>query len=327
MTQRLAFFPEISPYAQGRLRVSGLHEIYYEECGNPHGKPVVVLHGGPGSGISPFLRRLHNPAKYRIILFDQRGCGASTPYASLEENTTHDLVADMEKLRRHLNIERWQVVGGSWGSTLALAYAQAHVPHVSELIVRGIFTVREREVRWFYQEGASFLFPEAWEDYVKPIPVNERHDLVGAYYKRLTGDDEAEKIKCARAWSQWEGSTLSLLPDATRVEQFGDAQFAIAFGRIECHYFVNRGFFPADDYLLANAHLLRDVPGVIIQGRYDVVTPPETAYLLSKAWPTARFEMILDAGHTGTEPGIADALVRATNGFLKSPFLAAESQS
>jgi proline iminopeptidase len=315
MNQQISFFPEILPYSQGRLRVSSLHDIYYEECGNPQGKPAVVLHGGPGSGISPFLRRLHDPKHYRIILFDQRGCGASTPYASLEQNTTQDLVADMEKLRVHLNIERWQVVGGSWGSTLALAYAQAHSARVSELIVRGVFTVREREVRWFYQEGASFLFPEAWEDYLRPIPVDERHDLVAAYYRRLTGTDEAEKITCAKAWSRWEASTLSLLPDAGRVEQFGDEQFAIAFGRIECHYFVNKGFFPSDHHLLANAHLLLDVPGVIIQGRYDIVTPAETAYLLSKAWPTARFEMILDAGHTGTEPGIADALVRATNSF------------
>jgi proline iminopeptidase len=313
MQPRLSFFPEIQPYANGRLRVSDIHELYYEECGNPKGKPAVVLHGGPGSGISPFLRRLHDPEHYRIILFDQRGCGLSTPYASLEYNTTPDLVEDMEKLRRHLNIERWQVVGGSWGSTLALAYGQTYTKRVSELIVRGIFTVRKREVRWFYQEGASFLFPEAWDSFLDPIPVNERHDLVAAYYKRLTGDDEAEKIRCARAWSQWEGSTLSLIPDVSRVEQFGHEQFAVAFGRIECHYFVNNGFFATDDHLLANAHKLRDVPGVIIQGRYDVVTPPETAYLLSKAWPTARFEMILDAGHTGTEPGIADALVRATH--------------
>jgi proline iminopeptidase len=316
MTAQLSFFPEIQPFNRGRLQVSALHELYYEECGNPAGKPAIVLHGGPGGGISPFLRRMHDPAQYRIILFDQRGCGNSTPHACLEENTTQDLVADMEKLRLHLNVERWQVVGGSWGSTLALAYAQAHVGCVTELIMRGIFTVQEREIRWFYQEGASYLFPEAWEEFLRPIPESERHDLVKAYYKRLTGDDEVEKIICARAWSQWEGSTLSLLPDASRVAKFGDEHFALAFGRIESHYFVNKGFFKTDGHLLANAHLLKDIPGVIVQGRYDVVTPAETAYALSKAWPTARFEIILDAGHTATEPGITDAMVRATNSFV-----------
>lgn len=318
MTEKLSFFPEIQPYARGRLQVSELHEIFYEECGNPAGKPALVLHGGPGGGISPFLRRMHDPKRYRIILFDQRGCGASTPYASLEENTTQHLVADMEKLRQHLHIERWQVVGGSWGSTLALAYAQAYPACVTELIVRGIFTLREREVKWFYQDGASLLFPEAWQAFLAPIPEAERHDLVKAYYQRLTGHDEVEKVTCAKAWSQWEGSTLSLLPDLSRVTQFGDEKFAVAFACIESHYFVNKGFFATDDHLLAHAHLLKDIPGVIIQGRYDVVTPPETAYLLSKAWPTARFEIIADAGHTGTEPGITDAMVRATNSYLNA---------
>jgi proline iminopeptidase len=313
---KLSFFPEIQPFARGRLQVSALHEIYFEQSGNPKGKPVVVLHGGPGGGISPFLRRMHNPAHYRIILFDQRGCGASTPHACLEENTTQHLVADMEKLRTHLKIERWQVTGGSWGSTLALAYAQSFPQRVTELVMRGIFTVRRREVQWFYQEGASFLFPEAWGSFLAPIPEAERDDLVSAYYKRLTGANEDEKITCARAWSQWEGSTLSLLPDVSRVLQFGDEHFAIAFGRIECHYFVNGGFFETDDHLLAHAHLLKDIPGVIVQGRYDVVTPAATAYALSKAWPKARFEIISDAGHTGTEPGITDAMVRATNSFI-----------
>jgi proline iminopeptidase len=313
---KLSFFPEIQPFARGRLQVSALHEIYYEQSGNPKGKPVVVLHGGPGGGISPFLRRMHNPAHYRIILFDQRGCGASTPHACLEDNTTQHLVADMEKLRTHLKIERWQVTGGSWGSTLALAYAQSFPHRVTELVMRGIFTVRRREVQWFYQEGASFLFPEAWGSFLAPIPEAERGDLVSAYYKRLTGENEDEKITCARAWSQWEGSTLSLLPDVSRVLQFGDEHFAIAFGRIECHYFVNGGFFATDDHLLAHAHLLKDIPGVIVQGRYDVVTPATTAYALSKAWPKARFEIISDAGHTGTEPGITDAMVRATNSFI-----------
>ena len=315
MIQRRTFFPELQPYRRGRLKVSALHEIYFEECGNPEGKPAVVLHGGPGGGISPFLRRLHDPAHYRIILFDQRGCGQSTPNAELAENTTWDLVADMERLRQHLGISRWQVLGGSWGSTLALAYAETHPERVTELIVRGIFTLRRSEIRWFYQEGASALFPDAWEKFLAPIPVSERHDLVTAYHRRLTGDDSAQQLAAARAWSQWEGSTLSLLPDERRVSEFGMDRFAIAFARIECHYFVNRGFFREDGQLLADAHRLKPIPGAIIQGRYDVVTPPFTAWDLHKAWPEAEFTMVPDAGHTATEPGITDALVRATDRF------------
>ena len=311
----LGFYPELQPYARGRIRVSDLHEIYFEECGNPLGKPAVVLHGGPGGGISPFLRRLHNPAHYRIILFDQRGCGQSTPHAELRENTTWHLVADMEMLRIHLEIDTWQVLGGSWGSTLALAYAQTHTQRVTELILRGIFTIRQREVKWFYQEGASALFPDAWESFVAPIPEAERHDFVSAYYKRLTGDDVHEQLACARAWSQWEGSTLALRPNPDVINNFGADKFALAFGRIESHYFVNKGFFATDDHLIAGAGRLRHIPGVIIQGRYDVVTPMETAWALHKAWPEAAFEIIPDAGHTATEPGITDALIRATNRF------------
>ncbi len=316
MNTRQDFFPEIRPYASGRLQVSSLHEIYYEECGNPKGKPVVVLHGGPGGGIFPNLRRFHDPTHYRIILFDQRGCGASTPYACLEENTTQDLVADMERLRIHLGVERWQVVGGSWGSTLALAYAEAYPSLVTELIVRGIFTVRQVEVDWLYQHGASMLFPDFWEDYAKPIPEAERHDFVKAYHQRLTGRDEAAKIACARAWSQWEGATSSLLPNPSRVAEFGEDRFAIAFASIEAHYFFNRGFFETDGQLLRDAVRLAEIPGVIVQGRYDVITPPATAYALSKAWPKARLEIISDAGHTGSEPGNVDAMVRATNEFV-----------
>lgn len=309
------FYPELQPYARGRLRVSDLHEIYYEECGNPKGRPVVVLHGGPGGGISPFLRRLHDPKLYRIILFDQRGCGQSTPNAELQENTTWHLVADMEALRQHLEIEKWQVLGGSWGSTLALAYAQNHTERVDELILRGIFTVRRREIIWFYQEGASALFPDAWEAYVAPIPVNERNDLVAAYHKRLTGNNVAEQLACAKAWSQWEASTLSLRPNLKLVIEFGNDAFALAFARIECHYFINRGFFESDDQLLAGAGKFRALPGVIVQGRYDVVTPAETAWALHRAWPEAHFEIVPDAGHTATEPGITDALIRATDRF------------
>ena len=315
MMQRRTFYPELQLHNRGRLRVSAMHEVYFEECGNPAGKPAIVLHGGPGGGISSFLRQLHDPEAYRIILFDQRGCGQSTPYAELQDNTTWALVDDMEALRRHLGVERWQVVGGSWGSTLALAYAETHPDRVTELIVRGIFTLRKSEIRWFYQEGADALFPDAWESFLAPIPEAERHDLVAAYHRRLTGPDPAEQMACARAWSQWEGSTLSLLPDEKRVSDFGSDRFALAFARIECHYFMNGGFFREDGELLANAARLKDIPGVIIQGRYDVVTPPRSAWDLHRAWPEAEFIMVADAGHTATEPGITDALVRATDRF------------
>ncbi len=315
MSNRRTFYPDQRAFNRGRLKVSDLHEIYFEECGNPDGKPAVVLHGGPGGGIAPFLRQCHDPSAYRIVLFDQRGCGQSTPHAELAENTTWDLVADMELLRRHLKIERWQVVGGSWGSTLALAYAQTHPERVTELIVRGLFTLRKSEIRWFYQEGADQLFPDLWEGFVSPIPEAERHDLLSAYHRRLTGSDKAEQIACARAWSQWEAATISLLPDPKRVAEFGADHFALAFARIECHYFVNGGFFRQDDQLIADAHKLAAIPGVIIQGRYDVVTPPVTAWDLHRAWPQADFIIVPDAGHTATEPGIADALVRATDRF------------
>lgn len=315
MVRRRTFYPELQPFNRGRLRVSALHEIYFEECGNPAGKPAVVLHGGPGGGISPFLRQMHDPRAYRIVLFDQRGCGESTPHAELTENTTWDLVGDIEQLRQHLGIARWQVVGGSWGSTLALAYAQTHPGRVTELILRGIFTLRSSEIHWFYQHGASELFPEAWETFLAPIPTAERQDLLTAYHRRLTGSDTEEQRRCARAWSQWEGATLSLLPDEKRLRDFGAERFAIAFARIECHYFMNKGFFAQDGQLLANASRLRSIPGIIIQGRYDVVTPAVSAWDLHKAWPEADFIMVPDAGHTAAEPGITDALVRATDRF------------
>jgi proline iminopeptidase len=316
MTERRGLYPEITPYRTGRLRVSDLHEIYFEESGNPSGKPALVLHGGPGGGISAFLRQGHDPARYRIILFDQRGCGQSTPHASLTDNTTWHLVADIEALRAHLGLERWQVVGGSWGSTLALAYALTHPERVTELVLRGLFTLRKSEIDWFYQAGADQLFPEAWEDYLSVIPEAERGDLVAAYYRRLTGPDEAERHKAARAWSLWEGRTLSLLPNPAREDAFAEDHFAAAMAVIECHYFVNGGFFDADGWIIAEAGRLRGIPGVLIQGRYDVVTPARTAFDLHRAWPEARLVMVPDAGHTGTEPGIADAMVRATDGFL-----------
>ncbi|NJM29761.1 MAG: prolyl aminopeptidase [Rhizobiales bacterium] len=314
-TGRLTSFPDILPYRMGRLKVSSLHEIYYEECGNPKGKPAVVLHGGPGGGIVAMLRRMHDPQAYRLILFDQRGCGQSTPHAELRENTTWDLVADMEKLRVHLGIERWQVFGGSWGSTLAIAYAETHPQRVSELILRGIFLLRKWELDWFYQEGASRMFADAWESFLAPIPLDERSDLIAAYHKRLTGNDAAEQLACAKAWSQWEGTTISLLPNAARVSDFGNDRFALAFARIECHYFQNRGFFAEDGELLAKAGRLKHIPGAIVQGRYDVVTPLASAFDLHKAWPEAEFVVVPDAGHTAAEPGIVDALIRATNRF------------
>jgi proline iminopeptidase len=307
-------FPAL-PYAVGRLHVSHLHEIYFEQCGNPSGKPALVLHGGPGGGISPTLKQLHDPEKYRVILFDQRGCGQSTPHAELAENTTWDLVADIEKLRDHLGIDRWQVLGGSWGSTLALAYAQSYPRRVTELVLRGIFTCRKNEIDWFYQYGASEIFPEAWEAFIGPIPQAERDNLLAAYHQRLTGADTELQLRCARAWSQWEGSTLSLVPDAARVANMGSAHFAIAFARIECQFFMHGGFFAQDGQLIANASRLKGIPGSIVQGRYDVVTPVRTAFDLHKAWPEANFEIVGEAGHAGSEAGIAAALRRATQKY------------
>jgi proline iminopeptidase len=308
-------YPEIEPYRTGRLRVSDLHELYFEECGNPDGKPVVVLHGGPGGGSTPFMRRLHDPEAYRIILFDQRGSGRSTPHAELRENTTWDLVADIERLREHLGIDRWQVLGGSWGSTLGLSYAQLCPNRVSELVLRGIFLLRRDEIRWFYQSGCHWLYPDAWENYIEPIPEAERGSMIAAYYKRLTSRDRDEQLRAARAWSQWEGKTISLLADPKRVTLFGEDDFALAFARIECHYFIHGGFFDQDDQLLANAHKMSSILGAIIHGRYDVVTPAKNAWDLHKAWPRADFKIVPDAGHAGTEPGILDAVIEATDGF------------
>ncbi len=312
---RRSLFPTNTPYATHRLKVSALHEIYVAEYGNPRGKPVVILHGGPGAGISPTMSRYHDPQVYRMILFDQRGCGQSTPYAELEENTTWHLVADIETIRQHLGIERWQVFGGSWGSTLALTYAETHPERVTALIVRGIFTLRWREIQWFYQDGASYLLPEAFADYVKPIPQAERGDLIAAYYKRLTGPDKEVQLAAARAWAMWEGASLSLLPDPARVAAFGQPHYALAFARIECHYFQNRGFFERDDQLLANVGKLSEIDGTIVHGRYDLCTPIESAWLLHKAWPRAAYRVVDDSGHAMTEPGIIHELVSATESF------------
>lgn len=315
---RLALFPPIEPNSSQRIRVSDLHEIHVEECGNPRGKPVLMVHGGPGAGANAVMRRFHDPAVHRIILFDQRGCGRSTPHAELAENTTWHLVSDMEVIRRRLGIERWQIFGGSWGSSLALAYAETHPERVSELVLRGIFTLRRKELQWFYQEGASFLLPESWEEYLAPIPEAERGDMIGAYYRRLTGPDDAVRLAAARAWSMWEGSALSLLPDPGRVAAFGDPQYALAFARIECHYFVNRGFFESDDQLIAKAGILKPIPGVIVHGRYDLCTPVVIAHDLHKAWPESDLRIVADAGHTMTEPGIIHELISATERFKRA---------
>lgn len=315
MAQRVSFYPENEPYRIGRLKVSELHEIYFEECGSPKGKPVIMVHGGPGAGSNPTMRRLHDPTAYRIVLFDQRGCGRSTPYAELRENTTWDLVEDMEKLRVHLGIDKWQVAGGSWGSTLGLAYAEAYPDKVSELILRGIFLLRRSELQWFYQEGCSWIYPDLWQDYIAPIPLEERADMIGAYYRRLTGEDGKEQIRCARAWSQWEGGTLSLMPDASRMAKFGEEAYAVAFARIECHYFINRGFFATEDQLLRKARVLAAIPGIIVHGRYDVVTPVKNAFDLHREWPEAALRIVADAGHATTEPGIVHELVTATDRF------------
>lgn len=314
---RRAIYAPIEPYIAGRLPVSGGHEIYYEVSGNPRGLPAVVVHGGPGGGSNPTMRRFHDPSRYRIILFDQRGCGRSTPHASIDHNTTWDLVEDMERLRRHLGVERWQVMGGSWGSTLALAYAQTHGDRVTQLILRGIFLLREAELRWFYQEGCSWLYPDAFEAYRDLIPPAERGDMIAAYHRRLTAPDRAVQLAAAKAWSMWEGATLSLIQDAERVKLFGADDYAIAFARIECHYFRHRGFFDADDQLLRDAGRLAHIPGVIIHGRYDVVTPLRSAWDLHKAWPSAELRIVADAGHAMTEPGIASEIVAATERFSR----------
>jgi proline iminopeptidase len=314
-TERRTLYPPIEPYRAARLRVSDVHELYFEESGNPRGKPVVFLHGGPGFGTEPGHRRFFDPAAYRIVVFDQRGCGKSTPHASLVDNTTWHLVSDLEMLRVHLGIERWQVFGGSWGSTLALAYAQTYPERVSELVLRGIFLVRKSEIDWFYQRGASALYPDAWEKYLEPIPEEERGDLLHAFHRRLTHDDPAVRIHAARAWSIWEGSTSALHPNRALIEKTAGDAFAIAFARIECHYFVNAAWIDEERDLLRNVTRIRSVPAVIVQGRYDVVCPLETAWALHRAWPEADLRVVADAGHSAAEPGNTHELVEATDRF------------
>lgn len=316
MAQALrGLYPEIDPYERGKLGVGDGHRIYYEQCGNPDGKPAVFVHGGPGGGIVPACRQFWDPSVYRIILFDQRGCGLSRPYASLEANTTWHLVEDMERLRRHLDIERWQVFGGSWGSTLALLYAQAHPERVMELVLRGIFMLRREEVHWYYQDGASRIFPDAWEAFLAPIPENERDNLVEAYYRRLTSDDRTIRLEAAKAWSVWEASTARLHSDPDLVAQAALPLFAEAFARIECHYFIHGGFLERDDQILADIDRIRSIPATIVQGRYDVVCPAKSAWDLHRAWPEAELIMVPDAGHAALEPGVCHAMIEATDRY------------
>lgn len=308
-------FPDIQPYRTGRLKVSDLHEIYYEEVGNPKGSPILFIHGGPGGGVEPSHRQYYDPAHYRIILFDQRGCGQSTPYADLRENTTWDLVGDIEKLRTHIGIEKWIVFGGSWGSTLSLIYAETHPERVRGLILRGIFLCRKKEIDWFYQDGASHIFPDVWQEYLKVIPENERVDMVTAYYKRLTSQDRLVRMQAAKAWSVWEGATSKLIPDLSFISTFGTDEFAEAFARIECHYFINKIWLRSDNQILEDIYKIRHIPCEIVHGRYDVVCPVENAWDLHRAWPESHLHIVPDAGHSAKEPGILNKLIEATERF------------
>ncbi|MEH6485236.1 MULTISPECIES: prolyl aminopeptidase [Pseudomonas] len=305
-------YPEIKPYARHELSVEAPHVLYVDESGSPDGLPVVFVHGGPGAGCDALSRRFFDPNLYRIITFDQRGCGRSTPHASLENNTTWDLVADMEIIREHLNIDKWVLFGGSWGSTLSLAYAQTHPDRVSALILRGIFLCRQQELQWFYQEGASRMFPDFWQGYVAPIPVDERGDMIQAFYKRLTGPDQIAQMHAAKAWSTWEGRTATLRPNPQVVERFSEAHRALSIARIECHYFVNNAFLEPNQ-LLNNMPNIAHLPGIIVHGRYDVICPLENAWELHQAWPNSELQIIRDAGHAASEVGTTDALVRAAD--------------
>jgi proline iminopeptidase len=307
-------YPTLEPYHSDYLPVSALHQLYFEQCGQPQGMPVLFVHGGPGGGCEPLYRRFFDPQAYRIVLFDQRGAGRSRPQAELTDNTTPHLIADIERLRQHLGIERWLVFGGSWGSTLGLAYAEAHPERVTGLILRGIFLCRPSEIQWFYQAGTHHLFPDLWEHYVAPIPESERHDLVRAYYRRLTSDDRDQQLAAAKAWSAWEAGTSKLFVSQELLDRFEQPDFALAFARIECHYFVHDSFLEPDQ-LLRQVHSIRSIPGIIIQGRYDVVCPARSAWDLHRAWPEAVFHIVPDAGHSATEPGIAARLIEATNAF------------
>ena len=312
----LTFYPQVSAQREFFLQVTTEHSLWVAEFGNRDGLPVVFLHGGPGSGCEHYHARFFDPKRYRIILFDQRGAGRSTPHASLNENTTQDLIADVEKLRERLNIEKWVIFGGSWGSTLALVYAQTHPEKVIGLVLRGIFLCRPRDINWFYQHGASEVFPEYWQDYIAVIPPEERGNMVQAYYQRLTSDNKQVQLEAASAWSLWEGRTSTLKPKKMVTDHFGDKQVALSLARIECHYFVNNSFLQPDQ-ILRNSEMLTNIPGYIVHGRYDVVCPIEQAYALHQAWPNATFTVAATSGHSATEPEIVNALVHATNELVE----------
>ena len=319
-TPRRLLYPEIEPHASGLMATGGPHQIHWEVCGRPDGRPAVVLHGGPGGAVNPTMRRFFDPDRWRVLLFDQRGCGKSRPNGLLEGNDTWALVEDIERLRELQGVERWTVFGGSWGSTLALAYAVRHPERVAGLILRGVFLITAPEIAWFYGEGgAAMLYPDAWERFLAPIPAAERGDILAAYHRRLTHADRAVRMAAAQAWSRWEGDTMSIRGPDGRPDKFDEDEFSLAFARIECHYFVNGGFMPEDGWLLKQAPVLRRIPTWIIQGRFDVVTPPDAAWRLKQALPEARLEIVWDAGHASTEPGIVDALVRATDAALQGP--------
>ncbi len=310
-------FPKIKPYNKFYLNVSNIHTIFVEESGNPNGKPIIFLHGGPGGGIEPVYRQYFNPKKWRIIIFDQRGCGKSIPHAELQENTTWDLVNDIEKIRLYLGIDKWTVFGGSWGSTLALTYAIQHTTYCKGLILRGIFLLRKLEIDWFYQEGCSYIFPDAWEQYIKPISKQYRSDMVSAYYKKLTSKNSKIRLEAATAWAKWEASTSKLIQDNKSLHHFDNAKIAEAFARIECHYFINKGFFSSDGWILKNISKLNKIPNVIIQGRYDVVCPIKSAWELHKKWKNSKLIIVPDAGHSMLEKGIQKELIKYTEEFLK----------
>jgi proline iminopeptidase len=309
-------YPKIKPFATHSLDVGAGHVLYVEESGEPDGIPVLFVHGGPGAGCAPYHRCFFNPEKYRIILFDQRGSGQSTPHAALIENTTPLLVEDMERIRELLGIKQWLLFGGSWGSTLSLVYAETHPDRVLGLILRGIFLCRPHEIKWFYQEGASHIFPDYWEEYLQPIPQAERADMVAAYYQRLTSDNELERMAAAKAWSKWEGRTSTLHPSKTVVDHFSEPHNALSLARIECHYFTHHSFLEPNQ-ILRDANRLAEIPGIIVQGRYDVVCPMQSAWDLYNAWSQAELQVIPDAGHSALETGIIDALVRATDSFAQ----------
>jgi proline iminopeptidase len=309
-------YPAIQPYVTHSLKVTPPHILHVEECGNPEGVPVLFVHGGPGSGCEPWHRSFFDPERYRIILFDQRGAGRSAPHASLEDNTTQDLVADMEVIREHLGVDKWVLFGGSWGSTLSLVYAETYPERVAGLILRGIFLCRPEEIHWFYQEGANRIFPDHWQEFVRPIPEAERKDLLHAYHRRLTGDDEVGRMAAAKAWSIWEGRTATLQPRKSVVDHFSDPYTALSLARIEAHYFVNDAFLE-DNQILRDVGRIRDIPGTIVQGRYDIICPMQSAWELHQAWPMAEFNVVAEAGHSAAEPGIVDALVKATRRMLQ----------